>query len=126
MVDKNVLQEKLKYLFLMELRDKYKILSFESDFDTAGNLIEGYYLHFKLSINSEIDPEINEFINTVENLCRDLSAAALKIQISSEGKIILDKKGTNIVANCLLFKTDVDYELGENFFQISIKVYVDE
>ena len=91
MIDEKVLEEKLKYLVMMESKPDFNILSFYIEFDYYDDTkkkIDSYDINIKFDYNNLLDADIHSFAHDISRMSEKLELSLNKYIITREGKIV--------------------------------------
>ena len=91
MIDEKVLEEKLKYLVIMETKPEFNILEFYIEFDYYDDTtkrINSYDINIKFDYNYSLDPDIYSFAHDIQRMSEKLKNIVNQYIITQEGKIV--------------------------------------
>jgi hypothetical protein len=92
MINEEVLKEKLKYLIMIESKDKFEILNFDVDFEydnpkSENKQLTGYLVDIKFDYHGSISETSYEMGDDISNMMEMMSNYLKKYIITSDGKI---------------------------------------
>ena len=120
------LEQKLKYLILMELRENYFDIH-DCDIEliyTQEKVIEYYEITLKFEYNGSIDADWNDFQYDMQKMFTMLEEAIMKFPITPKGTIDLSYRDFYI-SNPMLWEFDFSYDT-KHSIHCSYKVNLSE
>ena len=118
MIDEKLLEEKLKYLVIINCKPHFEVISFNVEFDYKSNntIIDNYDVNIKIDWLKGIDHEVSEFTRDIKRMGIDLQKIIGEYVITSNGKIV---KGSSYekawVSEGLIWQVDYLADEKHNF-----------
>jgi hypothetical protein len=121
MFNEKALTEKLKYLIVLETKDKFEFENFSIDFEyndgPEGKELEVYEINTTFDYIGIIDPPVSEFLRDVEKMVDKLDDAFSKYGFNKKGK--LNTRGGHSVISSMIwnvnFAADTKYAFSLSF-----------
>ena len=123
MINENILQEKLKYLLIMESKPKFIILDFlfMPEFHTNEKTsLESYVIDIKFDYDGPISHESLYFLQDIRKVINEIRELLLKYTITTDGKLI-SGTGNSWIDEGFIF--DLNYKHEETHeFNMSFRI----
>ena len=125
MIDEKVLEEKLKYLVIMETKPDFNILTFYVEFDYIADpikRIDSYDINIKFDYNNLLDADIFSFAHDISRMSQKLELALNKYIITREGKIVAGNISKGFATDGSVW--EIEYEAdNKHIFDMSFRVH---
>jgi hypothetical protein len=125
MIDEKVLEEKLKYLVIMESKPEFNILEFYIEFDYYDNpikRIDTYDINIKFDYNYSLDPDIYSFVHDISRMSEKLKNILNQYIITQEGKIVAGNLTKGFTDEGSVW--EINYEAdNKHIFDMSFRVH---
>jgi hypothetical protein len=120
MFNAKTLGEKLKYLFISEMRNYFDLQSLEIEFDNFDGEKE-YDVNLSFDYFGQLDSELPNLITNLEQMSSKLILFFEKYQISKDGKLVLNNE--NFISDMLIWKMDYTFD-EKHEFTVSFKIVI--
>jgi hypothetical protein len=125
MIDEKVLEEKLKYLVMMESKPDFNILTFYIEFDYYDDTkkkLDSYDINIKFDYDNLLDADIYSFAEGISKMSEKLELALNKYIITREGKIVAGNLSNGSATDGAVW--GIDYEAdNKHIFDMSFRVH---
>jgi hypothetical protein len=125
MIDEKVLEEKLKYLVMMESKPDFNILTFYIEFDYYDDTkkkLDSYDINIKFDYDNLLDADIYSFAEGISKMSEKLELALNKYIITREGKIVAGNLSKGSATDGSVW--EIDYEAdNKHIFDMSFRVH---
>ena len=125
MIDEKVLEEKLKYLVIMESKPEFNILEFYIEFDYYDNpikRIDTYDINIKFDYNYSLDPDIYSFAHDIQRMSEKLKNVLNQYIITQEGKIVAGNLTKGFTDNGSVWEINYAAD-NKHIFDMSFRVH---
>lgn len=128
MIDENVFSEKLKYLVMLETKQRFEISKlYTTNFgysDYPNNtILESYDVDMTFDFNGRLDGEVNLFGGQVEEMCQEIEEILVKYGLDKRGSLNTKSKRTVFPAVIWEINYVVDTT---HVFNLTYRVVIDE